>query len=341
MPSYANPFARPPRTGGGAGPVAPRPPDPVPNVPQDSGVAEPAEQEPLQRATGPGPAQAGDAETGGGDAGEGAIRTVDLFDLARYVANHVTDYYAVETPDKSWVIVRKPLKDSTLYDHLSGREAVGVYTTRQADSTCRFVCWDLDTLAASYVYSLVSTLPLPYIVERTGGNGRHVWQFFAEPQPAGAVRAYALRVAKAAGLPDTVECFPKQDPRAPGQVGNLVRLPFGQSRKTGGWSTVELGEWGWTPASVLQPPARGSRAAQVESPERADTSGSEPRQGWLAKLWAGEDVAGGRNNSLWKLAVWLRARDFPPAAVDSVVTLCNTVQVPPLDAEELAKLLRR
>lgn len=222
-----------------------------------------------------------------------------------------------------------------------------MYTTDPESNTVRWGCVDLDTQDPGMVYQLLAELPEPYVLERTGGNGRHVWVLVQEPVDAQSMRVYLRSLCRLAGLPDSVEVFPKQlAPLKSGEVGNLVRLPFGRSGKTGGWSTVEAGHWRfaqWPPGrSPAEAPSRAQVAReQVARTEgRAITSVPSERAQWLEELWAGGHGEG-RNNSLYRLAGWLRSRGFPEYAVEANVNLANAGFSPPLDQEELDKILRR
>lgn len=82
----------------------------------------------------------------------------------------------------------KPLSDQDFYDHLSGKQTIGIYPLLP-DNTSWFLAADFDknqwqedvrAFAASCKY-----VQLPYHIERSrSGNGAHVWIFFSDAIPA-------------------------------------------------------------------------------------------------------------------------------------------------------------
>jgi hypothetical protein len=69
-------------------------------------------------------------------------------------------------------------------------------------------------------------------LEKTKSKGWRVWLFFSAPVPARHVRRLFRAALDRAGLPSSIEIFPKQDfvgkptPSNPFPVGNYVHLPY-------------------------------------------------------------------------------------------------------------------
>ena len=130
-----------------------------------------------------------------------------------------------------------PLDNATLYDHLSGKQTIGVYPLLQDDS-CGFIAVDFDKSNwQDDVLSFLDTcdeLNIPASLERSrSGNGGHVWIFFSEFIPAVLARKMGnfildktLEKRIAIGLDSYDRLFPNQDIMPKGGFGNLIALPL-------------------------------------------------------------------------------------------------------------------
>jgi hypothetical protein len=120
-----------------------------------------------------------------------------------------------------------------LADHLCGRYTMGTYSTDR-EGLCAWVVFDADgDDGLARLVLLAGELAgqgVPLVLEASRRGG-HAWGFLAHPAPAWVVRRWLLPYALAYG----VELYPKQDAVPGGGVGNLVRLPLGVHRKSGGW----------------------------------------------------------------------------------------------------------
>jgi hypothetical protein len=81
-----------------------------------------------------------------------------------------------------------PLSDKIIYDHLSGKQTIGVYPLLPGDR-CWFLAVDFDGTEwvndASAFLETCHGLQVPATLERSrSGNGGHVWTFFHEPVQA-------------------------------------------------------------------------------------------------------------------------------------------------------------
>ncbi|HEX4206249.1 MAG TPA: hypothetical protein VHZ51_19030 [Ktedonobacteraceae bacterium] len=161
---------------------------------------------------------------------------------------HCWDYYAVQQRDGSYRPTYQPLTLVRLADHLCGRYTLGTYSTDRA-GYCAWAVFDADEddglerlvllaeeLAGSGVASVLEA-------SRRGG---HLWVFLVQPTPAWVMRRWLLSYALAFG----VELYPKQDELRTGGVGNLVRLPLGVHRQSGGWYPFVLPESYGKPLAV-------------------------------------------------------------------------------------------
>lgn len=297
-------------------PDAPAPVRSVPQLPQAHDVPDSTAGEPVVQ----GVASAVEDST---VVTQGGPTVENIIGLQRYFI-HQDQYFALNT-EKGWAFIDQPIKTQNISNHLSGLQTMGVYPIAD-DGTVKWVAWDIDTDDSGDLYALLGELEPPYLVETTGNRGWHVWQFFSAPETAAYAFSYAQYKAKLAGL--KCECFPKQTVIGDGRPGqSLLRLPFGVHRKTGRRSKIEFGTFGYIkPTGALNLPAEPETKGEVQT-------------GWIGALFSG-DVPEGRNNALNRLRWWLERRDFPPDVVLQVVSMANDVQSPPLDDDELGKVLR-
>jgi len=129
------------------------------------------------------------------------------------------------------------LNDQVLYDHLSGKQTIGVYPLLLDDS-CGFLAVDFDKSSwQDDVLAFLQTcdeLNIPASLERSrSGNGGHVWIFFSEFIPAVLARKMGnVILAKTMdkrieiGLDSYDRLFPNQDTMPNGGFGNLIALPL-------------------------------------------------------------------------------------------------------------------
>ncbi|MBT9158667.1 MAG: hypothetical protein DDT36_01685 [Firmicutes bacterium] len=129
--------------------------------------------------------------------------------------------------------------------HLAGRVSLGIYPLLD-DGTCFWAAADFDQEKparwhsgrndASPALSLMESLGhfglnQGVCLEKTKGKGWRIWAFFSNAVPARNVRKLLFAALERAGLPTSIEVFPKQDflaeptPENPDPVGNFVHLP--------------------------------------------------------------------------------------------------------------------
>lgn len=84
------------------------------------------------------------------------------------------------------------LNQQVLYDHLSGRQVVGLYPLLP-DNSCYLLAADFDKAgwqdAVKAMSEACSQFDIPHTIEVSrSGNGAHLWIFFSEPVQAKEVR---------------------------------------------------------------------------------------------------------------------------------------------------------
>lgn len=139
----------------------------------------------------------------------------------------------------------KRLDSSAIYDHLSGKQVVGLYPLL-ADDRCWFLAVDFDKsdwqLAVAAFIDVCNDMKIPFVVERSrSGNGAHIWVFFENSLPAQTARRLGFTLLdkameKHAGLSfeSYDRLFPNQDMLPEGGFGNLIALPLQHDpRKSG------------------------------------------------------------------------------------------------------------
>lgn len=130
-----------------------------------------------------------------------------------------------------------PLSEKIIYDHLSGKQTIGVYPLLPGD-LCWFLAVDFDGPewiddAAAFLETC-NVFQLPAILERSrSGNGGHVWIFFTEPVQASLARQFGSTILTKTmekrhqiGLKSYDRLFPSQDTLPKGGFGNLIALPL-------------------------------------------------------------------------------------------------------------------
>lgn len=139
------------------------------------------------------------------------------------------------------------LTDSVVYDHLAGKQTIGVYPLLP-DDTCHFLAVDFDEAkwrddASAFVQSC-RELGVPAALEISrSGNGAHVWVFFTSAVTARDARclgtsiiSYTCARARQLNLNSYDRLFPNQDTMPKGGFGNLIALPLQKKPREQGWS---------------------------------------------------------------------------------------------------------
>ncbi len=124
-----------------------------------------------------------------------------------------------------------------IYDHLAGKQTIGVYPLLPGD-LCWFLAVDFDgTEWVEDVSAFLETchaLKVPATLERSrSGNGGHVWIFFTGPvqaslarQLGSAILTKTMEKRHQIGLKSYDRLFPSQDTMPKGGFGNLIALPL-------------------------------------------------------------------------------------------------------------------
>lgn len=139
------------------------------------------------------------------------------------------------------------LSDAVIYDHLTGKQTIGVYPLLPGD-TCHFVAVDFDEAewkddARAFVQSC-HELGVPVALEISrSGNGAHAWVFFARAVHARdarrlgtAIISYTCARTRQLKLDSYDRLFPNQDTMPKGGFGNLIALPLQKTPRERGFS---------------------------------------------------------------------------------------------------------
>ena len=139
----------------------------------------------------------------------------------------------------------KALDDNIIYDHLAGKQVVGLYPLL-ADNTCYLLAADFDKdgwqAAVQAMAKSCLQLNIPHAIEISrSGNGAHLWIFFAEPVLAREARLLgfglldkAMEIHPDLSFDSYDRLFPNQDIMPEGGFGNLIALPLQyQARQQG------------------------------------------------------------------------------------------------------------
>ena len=140
-----------------------------------------------------------------------------------------------------------PLTDQTIYDHLAGKQTIGVYPLL-TDETCYFLAVDFDNdhwrddIRAFYESCRESNVPVSIEISRSG-QGAHAWIFFSEAVSAREARRLGAAIisqtcarTRQLSLTSYDRFFPNQDTLPKGGFGNLIALPLQKKPREGGFS---------------------------------------------------------------------------------------------------------
>lgn len=145
-----------------------------------------------------------------------------------------------------------PLSDAVLYDHLAGKQTVGVYPLLE-DDTCYFLAVDFDEAeseaggwqqdAQAFMLSC-DELGVPAALEISrSGQGAHAWVFFGGRVSARDARRLGTAIishtcarTRQLKLASYDRLFPNQDTMPKGGFGNLIALPLQKQPRESGCS---------------------------------------------------------------------------------------------------------
>ena len=135
-----------------------------------------------------------------------------------------------------------PVTDQVIYDHLAGKQTIGVYPLLSNDN-CYFLAADFDGAnwredAQAFMQSC-RELGIPVALEISrSGNGAHIWIFFAELVPAREARQLgAALISPPATHPAIIpnqhdRLFPNRTP-CPRRLRQLIAALAETARKSG------------------------------------------------------------------------------------------------------------
>jgi superfamily II DNA or RNA helicase len=130
-----------------------------------------------------------------------------------------------------------PVTHEVIYDHLAGKQTIGVYPLL-ADDSCSFLAADFDEAywredAQAFMQSCGELGVSAALEISRSGNGAHVWIFFAETVPAREARQLGAALishtcdrTRQLSLTSYDRLFPNQDTMPKGGFGNLIALPL-------------------------------------------------------------------------------------------------------------------
>jgi len=129
-----------------------------------------------------------------------------------------------KTEAKSFV-VREPLTEAKVEEHLSGKSGVGAIPIR-SDNKCCFAALDIDTYPIDHhkIVMAIAEFSLPMVVCRSKSGGAHLYIFFDDWYEAIYVREYMSEIAAALGYAGC-EIFPNVS------LSDLEKIDFGTARE--------------------------------------------------------------------------------------------------------------
>lgn len=225
-----------------------------------------------------------------------------------------------------------PVTDQLTYDHLAGKQTIGVYPLL-ADESCCFLAVDFDKAdwhedSRAFMASC-RELAIPAALEISrSGNGAHVWIFFADPVPAREARqlgaaliSHTCERTRQLSLESYDRLFPNQDTMPKGGFGNLIALPLQRAPRQLGRSifvdeNLEPYPDQWAFLASIQPFSR----VELEDAILRATGGRHP----LDVAFAAE----GEDNKPWQRPAATPVKISEPLPESLSLVLANQIFIP-------------
>ena len=226
-----------------------------------------------------------------------------------------------------------------LYEkHLAGKQGLGIIPIDD-NNKCSFGAIDIDEYNLDLVEldERITKLSLPLVLCRTKSGGAHLYVFLSEKTPASLVRERLMEFTSILGHPG-VEVFPKQIKVTKKTVGNWINIPyFNEDNLTDRYAIlngeqVELDGF-LEYAEMMRISAIQLEEAQADI-EDTDCADAPPCLQYLMSTGFPE---GGRNQGLYNLAVYARAK-FPDTWEEKLDEFNHKFMQPPLPAREVVKV---
>lgn len=165
-----------------------------------------------------------------------------------------------------------PVTDQVIYDHLAGKQTIGVYPLLTDDS-CYFLAADFDEAdwredARAFMESCRELAIAAALEISRSGQGAHIWIFFSDPVPAREARqlgaaliSHTCNRTRQLSLASYDRLFPNQDTLPKGGFGNLIALPLQKHPREQGHSVfvnelLELYPDQWAFLASMRPLSR-------------------------------------------------------------------------------------
>lgn len=240
--------------------------------------------------------------------------------------------------------------------HLEGKVGLGIVPIR-GDDTCLWGAIDIDEygsdfngrdVALSVYRDLHDKVNIPCVVTFSKSGGLHIWFFFSRPVFAGVVQKKLVDIASAIGFPG-VEVFPKQSTlktrggssESGPRLGNWINLPYFNQEETDRYAIatdgvrLSLSEF-LDYCDKNQIDADRFSQLKVEGTDILPFADGPP---CLQKMARQGVPQGGRDNSLYQMAVYLVKKGYEGLALQEALHSHNTQFMnPPLSASQVQKI---
>ena len=224
-----------------------------------------------------------------------------------------------------------PVTDQVMYDHLAGKQTIGVYPLLTDDS-CFFLAVDFDGSdwredAGAFMKSCRELgIPMALEISRSG-NGAHAWFFFSENIPAREARqlgevliSHTCDRTRQLSLASYDRLFPNQDTLPKGGFGNLIALPLQKHPR-------ELGRSVFVDEQLILYPDQWGFLASVSSMTRRDVEDSISLAGGGRHLLDVSFAAGEENNKPWQSPAPVAAKIAGPLPESLTLVLANQIYI--------------
>ena len=246
--------------------------------------------------------------------------------------------------DSKSKIIREPLTEKLVQDHIDGKQGVGAIPINE-DNACRFGAIDIDVydLNQKELQDRIQKLKLPLLQCRSKSGGAHLYLFLKEWEQASVAREYLTEMAIMLGH-SGAEIFPKQDSIIVerGDVGNFINMPyfdaetpqrFCYDRKT---ESMELDEF-LVAANKARVNLSDLEAIRSTTQTRKHFSDGPP---CIRNIFSDGPQSEPRNKLLFFMGVYCKKK-FPDSWQASLEEYNRTLFSPPLPSSEVMTVIKQ
>jgi len=239
-------------------------------------------------------------------------------------------------------IVREPLTEKLVQDHIDGKHGVGAIPINE-NNECKFGAIDIDVYDLNHreLQQKIQQLDLPLAHCRSKSGGAHLYLFLKEFEKAAIVREYLTEMSILLGH-SGCEIFPKQDQiiAERGDVGNFINMPYFDAEMpqrfcyNGATEAMELDEF----LDWIEDHRTSLDELELVRTVKKVRQHFEDGPPCLRYLFQNGPLSEPRNKLLFMIAVYCKNK-FPDSWQESLEEYNRTLFSPPLPAKEVTTII--